>query len=120
LARGQCWKPIHNELGADIEVETHIEPLEVQHLTCQDAPPAVVSEISTSIAEIANTIGAIREVHNVRVRATPTGLIVNYHCRAEPLLDVQSIHEHVDDLERRMRNAHPDIFRVIGHAEPVR
>ena len=44
---------------------------------------------------------AIREVHSVRVRETPAGLVVNYHCRVEPALNVAAVHELVDDLERR-------------------
>jgi cation diffusion facilitator family transporter len=110
---------LRDEMGSEIEVETHIEPLEVPHLTGQDAPPAVVSRMSASIAAVADAMGTVSEVHDVRVRETSTGLIVNFHCFAEPLLDVQSVHEHVDALERRMRSEHPDIFRVIGHAEPA-
>ena len=41
--------------------------------------------------------------HDVRVRVTEAGLVVNYHCRVEPDLDVASVHELVDDLERRVR-----------------
>jgi divalent metal cation (Fe/Co/Zn/Cd) transporter len=45
---------------------------------------------------------------------------VNYHCRVDPARDVASVHEKVDDLERRVRRAHPEILRVVGHAEPMR
>jgi len=51
---------------------------------------------------------------------TESGLVVNYHCRVNPALDVMSVHELVDDLERRVRLLHPEILRVVGHAEPVR
>jgi hypothetical protein len=33
---------------------------------------------------------------------------------------VESAHATVDELERRFRAAHPEVLRVIGHAEPVR
>jgi divalent metal cation (Fe/Co/Zn/Cd) transporter len=56
----------------------------------------------------------------VRVRVTESGLVVNYHCRVEPDLDVASVHELVDDLERRVRLQNPEILRVVGHAEPMR
>ncbi|MFH1553445.1 hypothetical protein LJE71_19830 [Xanthobacter autotrophicus] len=81
---------IRAELGADTEVETHIEPLEVPHLVGEDAPPAVASEISATITSLAATIGTIRNVHDVRVRQTPAGLVVNYHCHADPALDIQA------------------------------
>ena len=111
---------IRDELGADIEVETHIEPLEVAHLAGLEAPPAVVSEIAGQIRLFAAEIGTILDIHDVRARETSAGLVVTYHCRAEPSLDVQSVHDHVDGVERKLRIEHPGIIRVIGHAEPRR
>src|SRR5712691_6885389 len=64
--------------------------------------------------------GPIRDVHSVRVRETPQGLVVNFHCRADPSLSVEAVHHAVDELERRLRNERDDIHRVIGHAEPSR
>ena len=108
------------ELGADIEIETHIEPLAVAHLAGQEAPPAVVSEIAGQIKLFAADIGTILDIHDVRVRETSAGLVVTYHCCAEPSLDVQRVHDNVDALERKLRIERPEIIRVIGHAEPKR
>ena len=58
-------------------------------------------------------------MHSVRVRETPAGLVVNYHCRVEPDLNVAAVHELVDDLERQVRLEHSEILRVVGHAEPL-
>jgi divalent metal cation (Fe/Co/Zn/Cd) transporter len=63
--------------------------------------------------------GPLRDVHDVRVRETPNGLVVNFHCRAEPALTVDATHRAVDDLERRLREARKDVHRAIGHAEPA-
>ncbi len=62
----------------------------------------------------------IRDVHNVRVRETDEGEIVNFHGRVDPSLAVQAVHEKVDELERALRRRSPSIKRVIGHAEPRR
>jgi divalent metal cation (Fe/Co/Zn/Cd) transporter len=59
-------------------------------------------------------------VHDVRVRETDEGEIVNFHCRVDPALTVQTVHEKVDLLERALRERSPSIKRVIGHAEPAR
>jgi divalent metal cation (Fe/Co/Zn/Cd) transporter len=114
---------IRDELGAEIEVETHIEPLEVAHLAGHDASPSVVSEIGNLISSIAaspNLSSTLFDLHDVRVRETSSGLVVTYHCRAEPSNDVQNVHDGVDALERKLRNKRPEIIRVIGHAEPLR
>src|SRR5712664_1831796 len=60
----------------------------------------------------------IRDVHNVRVRDTEAGEIVNFHCRAAPSMSVIKVHENVDEIERALRRAFPTVKRVISHAEP--
>jgi cation diffusion facilitator family transporter len=111
---------IKREIGPDIEVETHIEPLETREIPGRDAEPAVVQAIAESLARRAAELGKLREVHNVRARHTPGGLLVNFHCRIDPNVSVGETHEEVDALERAARADFPDIARVIGHAEPMR
>ncbi|MCK9917833.1 cation-efflux pump [Microbacteriaceae bacterium K1510] len=113
-------KAIEAELGADVEVETHIEPLQAQHLLGREAPPERVQAVTMALAEFAATGRIIRDVHDVRVRETDEGEIVNFHCRVDPDLSVQTVHENVDALERALRERAPSIKRVIGHAEPAR
>jgi len=105
------------ELGPQVEVETHIEPLQAD-AAGREAPPERVRAVGLALGEIAAEGGMIRDVHNVRVRETDEGEIVNFHCRVDPLLTVQDVHERVDDLERALRRRSPSIKRVIGHAEP--
>ncbi|HKG81621.1 MAG TPA: cation transporter dimerization domain-containing protein, partial [Beijerinckiaceae bacterium] len=111
---------IQEELGPQVEVESHIEPLVAAQLEGREADAATVARIATSLAENTSDGGGIADVHDVRVRMTESGLVVNYHCRVDPALDVMSVHGLVDDLERRVRLLHPEILRVVGHAEPVR
>jgi len=107
-----------NELGADIEVETHIEPLEPRELPGQDAPKEMRAEIAAALARHAGT--PITHIHSVRVRETPAGLVVNYHCYADPDLSVDTVHNAVDAIERAVAADFPQIARIIGHAEPLR
>jgi divalent metal cation (Fe/Co/Zn/Cd) transporter len=108
------------ELGPGVEVETHIEPLQPQEAHGREAPPERVKAVAMALAELAAASRAIRDVHEVRVRETDGGEIVNFHCRVDPALSVQSVHEQVDALERALRARAPSISRVIGHAEPTR
>ena len=110
---------LRQELGAPVEVETHIEPLQAD-AAGREAPPERVKAVEMALAEIAAEGGMIRDVHDVRVRETDEGEIVNFHCRVDPALSVQSVHEKVDELERTLRRHSPSIKRVIGHAEPRR
>jgi divalent metal cation (Fe/Co/Zn/Cd) transporter len=108
------------ELGSDVEVETHIEPLQPQDASGREAPPERVKAVAMALSELAAKSRNIRDVHDVRVRETGEGEIVNFHCRVDPRLSVQSVHENVDALERALREQSPPIKRVIGHAEPTR
>jgi divalent metal cation (Fe/Co/Zn/Cd) transporter len=74
--------------------------------------------VRDALNEITANIAFIGEVHDVRVRETSEGEIVNFHCRVDEMLTVQDVHEKVDDVERALRRKFPTIKRVIGHAEP--
>jgi cation diffusion facilitator family transporter len=109
---------MREELGPDVEVETHIEPLPADVLPGRDASAARITEVREALSALAAEIAALGEVHDVRVRETKDGEIVNFHCQVDPALSVGAVHDMVDALERRLRRRFPTIQRVIGHAEP--
>jgi cation diffusion facilitator family transporter len=108
---------IRDEFGEDVEVDTHIEPLEPELPLGADAAPDRVAAIQSALSRFAAD-GAIHDIHNVRVRDTEAGEIVNFHCRAAPSMSVTRVHEGVDEIERALRRAFPTVKRVISHAEP--
>ena len=110
-------RSIRDEFGADVEVDTHIEPLEPELPLGTDAAQERVEVIHAALSQFAAP-GAIHDIHNVRVRDTDAGEIVNFHCRAAPSMSVIRVHECVDEIERALRRAFPTVKRVISHAEP--
>jgi cation diffusion facilitator family transporter len=108
------------ELGASVEIDTHIEPLQPHRASGREAPSERVKAVEFALAELAADGKTIRGVHDVRVRETDDGEIVNFHCDIDPGLSVQAVHEKVDALERALRARSPSIKRVIGHAEPMK
>ena len=111
---------IRDELGPEVEVETHIEPLPAALLGARDAALARVTEIGAALAALASGVAGLGDVHDVRVRETVDGEIVNFHCGVDPALSVSAVHDLVDGIERGLRRRFPTIARVIGHAEPRR
>jgi cation diffusion facilitator family transporter len=110
---------VSRELGPEVEVDTHIEPMQMDGLAGHDAGPDRSLEVQSVLTDVAaRNGGAIRDIHDVRVRETDEGEIVNFHCHADPNLTVQAVHEHVDMVERALRQRMPAITRAIGHAEP--
>lgn len=110
-------RSIRDAFGEDVEVDTHIEPLEPELPLGTDAAPDRVEAIKAALARFAAD-GAIHDIHSVRVRDTDAGEIVNFHCRAAPSMSVIKVHENVDEIERALRRAFPSVKRVISHAEP--
>jgi cation diffusion facilitator family transporter len=112
-------RAIGDEFSGEVEVETHIEPLQTDGASGRDASVAVQAEITAALKRLVTPDGPIRDVHDVRVRETPRGLVVNFHCRADPALSVEDVHRAVDALEGRLREQRRDVQRAIGHAEPA-
>jgi cation diffusion facilitator family transporter len=110
---------IAGEIGAGVEIDTHIEPLQPHRASGREAPAERVKAVEIALTELAADGRTIRGVHDVRVRETDDGEIVNFHCDVDPGLSVQAVHEKVDALERALRARSPSIKRVIGHAEPM-
>jgi divalent metal cation (Fe/Co/Zn/Cd) transporter len=110
-------RSIADDFGADVEVDTHIEPLEPELPFGTDASSDRIETIRTALTRFAAAT-SIYDIHNVRVRDTDAGEIVNFHCRAAPTMSVIKVHENVDEIERALRRAFPTVKRVISHAEP--
>ena len=111
---------IKTELGADVEVEveTHIEPLEIRELEGEDAGAEETARIAQALIARAAEGGPVRDVHDVRVRRSVNGLIVNYHCRVGDHVTVLEAHDAVDQLDHLIRTQFTEVIRVVGHAEP--
>ena len=111
---------IKNELGPDVEVETHIEPLDAEELESNDAEPALYEAVKSCLVRLADEEKIVRDVHSLRVRSTDQGIVVNYHCRTRPDMTVADVHRAVDRLDRGAKIALPRITRIVGHCEPLR
>jgi len=111
---------IRAEFGGETEVETHIEPMETGQPSGHNAAWETVEDIGKALAgEAAKLCGPIHDIHSVRVRQTAKGLVVNYHCRVDAALDVAAVHAAVDEIERAVRIARPQVCRLVSHAEPA-
>ncbi len=109
---------IRDEFGGDIEVETHIEPLQTRGTAGDDVTEADLAELTKLIKRLGKETRFVHDVHKVRARQSSEGLIVAFHCRMDPEKSVAEIHEAMDDLERAIRSENKGIWRIVGHAEP--
>ena len=81
---------IRKDIATVAEVETHIEPLHSEG-TGRDAAAEEVAAIERTLAELATMTGAVRNVHDVRVRETDDGRVVNFHCDVDAARTVSDV-----------------------------
>lgn len=111
-------RAIRDEFGADVEIETHIDPMSPHVMAGVDIDPVAREEIVAALHHHALDVGWLGDVHDVRARETSGGWVVNFHCRVDPAVAVEVVHQAVDQVERRMLVQFPEILRIVGHAEP--
>ncbi len=107
---------IRDKLGADVEVESHIEPLPQELLVGKEAKEENRIRVERILKSEAQDV---IDIHNVRLREMGHELFLHYHCRFAPTTTVKSVHDRIDQLEERMKRAVPELSRVVAHAEPV-
>ncbi|MCA3554839.1 cation diffusion facilitator family transporter [Aestuariivirga sp.] len=110
---------IRHELGADVEVESHIEPQPDRMLQGEDAPRQLAEEVSGALLRLAAAHPRLSDVHQVRLRRNEEGLFLHYHCRCPPAETVEQVHDSIDRVEAALKDRFPGIRRVIAHAEPL-
>ena len=110
---------IQQELGADVEVESHIEPQPERHLAGVEAASKTSKAIVLLLRALAKRQPRLSDLHNIRVRENDQGLFIHYHCRFAPTETIDDVHEIVDGIENGLQAKFPKIRRVIAHAEPV-
>jgi divalent metal cation (Fe/Co/Zn/Cd) transporter len=110
---------IREEIGQDTEIDTHIEPMAANWLNGQEASEEQHRQIEEALTSTAAQGGVVRDVHDIRIRKTEVGLIVNFHCHVPAELPITEAHSAVDEVERKVRTLYPGVARVVGHAEPA-
>ena len=112
---------MRDELGPDVEVETHIEPLPADVLPGRDASAARIGE------------DAATRYRRLPPRSPTSPRSTTCACARRPMARSSisiaasirhfrsaAVHDLVDAVERRLRQRFPPSKRVIGHAEPGR
>lgn len=112
-------RAIRLEIGADIEVETHLEPLDEDLMSGESVSDGRLVAVSEALRTAAAAVGVL-DVHNVRARKLGQGgLYVAFHCRLDAALPASEVHRRVDAVERAVRGRFAEIVRIVSHPEPI-
>lgn len=110
---------IRKSLGTDVEVESHIEPQPLQLIAGYAADAKTSNLVESALRLIAKSEKSLTDLHDVRVRNSPNGLFIHYHCRFAASQTIDIVHAAIDRIENDLKKKFRRIIRVIAHAEPV-
>lgn len=109
---------IRSELGEDLEIDTHLEPMMEWIGAAEDLEDRRAAPIRREMEDIAAAIRLIDDVHNFRIRSSDSGLLITCHCHCPPEASLEDVHAAIAQLETRALDRIPGARRVIIHAEP--
>jgi len=99
-------------------VNIHIEPQGTHIASAEE-----MKGLSASIRDFVNTLQPeyheLVNCHEVNVRNAEHKIIVSCHCAMDGSLPITQIHEVTADLEDRVKQHFPQIFRITIHPEPL-
>ncbi len=110
---------IREGLGGDVEVESHMEPLQPAMLDGGVPSADIVKKVKSTLMALGRREKAMSDLHDIRIRLNAVGLSVHYHCRFAPEVTIAAVHEVSDRIEIALMSQIPDVKRVVAHAEPV-
>ena len=107
---------VRAELGDDVRVDTHIEPLETTA-----AGKDVTDEQADLVAEIRSVAlnePDVQDCHEVVVTSTGGQLAIVAHVRGRGDLPLTRMHEASERIEHALHASHPEVGPVLIHFEP--
>ena len=110
-------RSVIEELGKDVRVDTHIEPLE-DPATAHDVT-ANRPDIVSSVERIATSQPEVIDCHEVLVTVSGSRLSVVAHVRGGADLSLAAMHDASTAIEQAVHEVHPEVGSVLIHFEPA-
>ena len=111
---------VRAELGEDVEVESHIDPLVPDLIEdARELPPERLAEVTAVLRREARGFSDVIDLHHIHVRAVDDGLHVAFHCRFPDDASLVRVHDTANRLESRLYQHIPDARRIVVHTEPA-
>lgn len=121
-------KEAHDEVTV-LEAEIRREVPEISSiLTHIESEPATIEEgseiardkrLEQAVRQIARHISEVVDVHEIVVKKVREKLYLSCHCTLPDSLPLSRVHDIQTELEIRMKQEAPELFRVLIHPEPV-
>lgn len=112
-------KEIVNEIGEEIEINSHIEPIKSDIIFGENVGKDQEKEIITKIKEVASTLLLVREIHDIQIRKAKKKLFISLHSLFEGNTSLEDAHATASRFEYLVKDKIPGVQRVVVHTEPL-
>jgi len=106
------------EVGDDIEVNSHIEPLKKEAILSSNVTADEMDEVLSAMRGSDQEVTEISDPHSILVRKIGDKFFVSLHCLAPAELSIEVVHNAASRLEYLMKEKMRRIKRVVIHVEP--
>jgi cation diffusion facilitator family transporter len=109
---------IREATDGNARINIHIEPLG-SHIASAEEMHELGRSVQAFFASLQSEYGEISDCHEVHVRSADHKILVSCHCAMRGNLPITTVHDITAELEDRIKEKFPQIFRVTIHPEPV-
>lgn len=109
---------IKKEIGGELEINTHIEPLKSETIFSVNVEPLEVSRINQIIKEIIEKVPLLLDAHNILARKIEGKLFITVHCSVPKQTPLTLAHQSASRLEYLIKDKLPEVVRVVAYLEP--
>lgn len=111
-------KSIKEELGGEIIINSHIEPLKSDIMSSRELLKEEEERAISTIKEIGSNIKKLSDFHDFIIRKTDGGYFISLHCLVLEDVPLEDAHNAVSNFEYLIKNNIKDVERVVIHTEP--
>jgi len=109
---------LRNEIGQDIDINIHIEPLESEIITGENVTAAEEKRIKKIVSDVIKNFKLVKDVHNINITRIKNEFFMSLHCSFDDDASLVEVHNIASRIEFLVKEKLTDTKRVIVHAEP--
>lgn len=108
---------VRRELPEIDAINTHIEA-QAAGVSAGDPLAELARALEVHFADLCREVPELRDFHDLEVRRVEGHIVVSCHCVVDGGLAVTRVHDLTTEIELRIRERFPHLYRVTIHTEP--
>lgn len=111
-------KEIQLEIGADIELSTHVDPCVIEEKTSDKLSEEESTSIKRIVEEEISKVQVIENAHNILIRKIGGKIFITMHCYSNKDETIENSHRSASKLRFLIKEKIDNVHDIIIHIEP--